>query len=488
MAESDGAEGESDDGSGDPLRVRVRGIYTTALTRRFRAADHAVVDPSDPIEERFDGAFTAGPADTWIDPTDDDRGIGVTGTHDAVPAATRCARVADDALAWPDPTPPGAILVGTVTGTRSAGAIVDCGDREGYLPYDEAEEYVEVGDDIRVQVAESVPPWSDDRPTLSTTITVGGPLVDLERGGSGVRAAVGGEAGTELARATELLPVTVPDGWGVRYGYGAVDAALDAREAAVERAVAWAESVDAALAGESPDAGADDAVPRRIATPLAARWVWYGREARFALDEERRAVTATTAGHHRIKAGSTAASLAVDLVEGICGSGDGDLPFPAVADTFGPAVGDDLRIDHGKPDGRLFSLGTGEVMSRDGEGVTIRREIRGEGTYDGLGTPREPGDVALTKLQEGRAWYPTSYRGADGTRKGRYVNVCTPVEIFPDAARYVDLHVDVIDYPDGGVEIIDGDELAAAVDAGHVSGALADRARDVARRVKRALS
>jgi len=61
--------------------------------------------------------------------------------------------------------------------------------------------------------------------------------------------------------------------------------------------------------------------------------------------------------------------------------------------------------------------------------------------------------------------------------RGTYVNVCTPVEVFPDAARYVDLHVDVMKHPDGTVERVDDDELRDAEAAGDVPEPLAEKAR-----------
>jgi predicted RNA-binding protein associated with RNAse of E/G family len=111
----------------------------------------------------------------------------------------------------------------------------------------------------------------------------------------------------------------------------------------------------------------------------------------------------------------------------------------------------------------------------------------GGGAYDALGVPKETGDVATTKLTEGRWWYPTTYRAAGGEAKGTYVNVCTPVEIFPEAATYVDLHVDVVRHADGSVERVDDEELAAAVEAGDLPDDLADRAREVADAVEGAL-
>jgi Ribonuclease G/E len=125
-------------------------------------------------------------------------------------------------------------------------------------------------------------------------------------------------------------------------------------------------------------------------------------------------------------------------------------------------------------------------VEADGK-LTVRRESRSHGTYDALGTEREPGDVATTRLKEGRWWYATAYRGEDGENKGTYANVCTPVEVFPGEVRYVDLHVDVVEHPDGTVERVDDDELDAAVEAGHLKPDLAEKAREVASRLEDAL-
>ncbi|MWV38621.1 DUF402 domain-containing protein [Natrialba sp. INN-245] len=78
-------------------------------------------------------------------------------------------------------------------------------------------------------------------------------------------------------------------------------------------------------------------------------------------------------------------------------------------------------------------------------------------------------------------------RGSDGGTNGTYVNVCTPVEPFPDEIRYVDLCVDVIKRPDGTVEIVDAAELEAGVDEGLVGEDLAEKAESVAEAVERAL-
>jgi len=459
------------------MNVRIRGIYATALTEHLR--DRAdVVAASDPIRERFEKPFPPAPHDAAIADTDDRQGVGVNGELDAVETLAARLRVARDTLAWRDSTPKGAVYDGHVTETLGSGAVVDLGDGEGFLPYGNVPDRVETGDDVRVQVADARPPWSDERAVLDARTRVDVGLATLTCGRSGERSA-------EMDWA-DLLPTDPPDGWGVRWAPASEDADLDALGDALARATERAEAVDTAVEGAPAPA---EEGPRRLTEGRATTWVWFGRESRFELDDLRRAVTPTMPGHHRVKAGDERASAAVDFAEALCAPGNDEaFPFDVVSRQFGPAEGDRIAIGHGKPDGRLVVLGKGEVTDRDPDGaVTVEREMTPGGTYDALGVERRAGDVAVTKFEEGRWWYPTVYRGTEGETRGTYVNVCTPVELFPRTARYVDLHVDVIKHADGRVERVDDEELDAAVAAGEVPEPLAERARAVASRLEDAL-
>ncbi|WP_336336720.1 DUF402 domain-containing protein [Haloarcula brevis] len=465
------------------MTVRVRGIYATALTRLLREAGHDIVQASGPIEDRFDGTFADERAAVTVTTTDDQQGLGVVGDPDAAASVTDClTAVGRDTLRWDDPTPEGAVYAGTVTETLGSGAVVDLGDGEGFLPYSSSDERVETGDRLRVQVVEASAPWTDGRPVLDTTVAVRGALLSLVRGGSGPSSGTGGPA------MLDVIAADPRDGWGVSWEAASEDASFDALADALDAANDRAAAIDVSLDGaDAPE----DCAPARYDGGLATTWLWFGRESRFALDEARREVTATMPGHHRVKAGDRAASAAVDYVEALCDdpkTGETDFPFAVTARQFGPQVGGSLSLGHGKPDGRLITLGSGEVQAVEDDGtVTIERELHAGGTYDALGVPKEAGDVAETKVKEGRWWYPTVYRDSDGGKKGTYVNVCTPVEVFPDTARYVDLHVDVVKHADETVERVDDDELDAAVEYGHVPEPLAERARSVAAAVESAL-
>jgi hypothetical protein len=482
-------------------RLRIRGIYATALTERFRES-FEIVQASPPIRRRFDAEFAFEEYDATVETTDDRHGAGVVGDPETVEQVVDdLAAVGVDAFRWTDPSPRGAVFDAAVTDTLGGGAVVDLGDREGYLSFGKVDRRIDEGDRVRVQVHDPAAPWADRRPVLGTELQAFGGVASHSTGIDNVVASGDDATRTELARTTEMLPTEVPDDWGVRWEYAAEEAGMDAKDDALGRAVERAEVIDAGLA-DAPDSAADGSrgdLPRRLAAPEATAWCWFGRESRFALDAERRAVTTTMPGHHRVKAARESASAAVDFVEDLrtetdalgdgTDGGAGEFPTGPALRQFGPAAGDRIEIRHGKPDGRCFPLGRAEVTecAPDEGKVTVRREMSGRGTYDALGTPRESGDAAVTKFREGRWWYPTVYRGDGGGSKGTYVNVCTPVELFPGAARYVDLHVDVVKLPDGGVRRVDDDELDAAVENGDISEPLAEKARSVASSVERAL-
>lgn len=467
------------------MAIRCRGIYATALTAVLLEAGKAVVQASEPIEERFDEEFPTEPAQCTVQTTSDRQGVEVSGDPAVVESVVESLDIARDTVTFADPAPVGSVFVGEVTATKGGGALVALpAGTEGYLPFETVDGYVDIGDTLVVQVRRPEPPWTDAAPELGTAIKVPGSIVTLERGSPEPTAFGSGDHARELVRMTDLLDVSLPDDWGVHWHRGALDADMDTKTAAIEEQLTVASEIEEALA----DDHGDGPVPRAVAPVRSTQWVWFGRESRFALDSIRDQVTTTMTGHHRIKAGAEAASSAVDFVEAVCTEPRDEFPFEVCTRQFGPRTGDSLSLVHGKPNGDRYTLGTGDVVDIDSSGtVTIKRTIQSSGTYDGLGTPRQPGDIAITKLTEGRWWYPTVYRSNDGADRGTYVNVCTPVEVFPDAAIYMDLHVDVLKQPDGEVSVVDEDELQAAQAAGKVSEPLASQARSVANRVRDAL-
>jgi len=83
-------------------------------------------------------------------------------------------------------------------------------------------------------------------------------------------------------------------------------------------------------------------------------------------------------------------------------------------------------------------------------------------------------------VKEGDWLVKHSYYSAEGGLRGEYWNINTPVELYPDRIRYIDLHVDVVLRRGGRPEIIDRDQLDRLADEGYVNEELARKALRIA--------
>ena len=146
-------------------------------------------------------------------------------------------------------------------------------------------------------------------------------------------------------------------------------------------------------------------------------------------------------------------------------------------------VGKEIKIEHVKLDGRIIFLSEGEIVGEDFEQkklVLRRSRFKGRSKYDGLGIDKREGDYAVSEVQEGRWYYTHTYFRKDGTLIGRYVNINTPVEFYPDRIRYVDLEIDVVQMTDGRVFVTDEEDLKERFKAGFLSEQLMEAAKKAA--------
>jgi len=183
-------------------------------------------------------------------------------------------------------------------------------------------------------------------------------------------------------------------------------------------------------------------------------------------DELRGIIVKTIPKHHFYKVAGEHYGFTVDFAENLLEAG---VDEKTVADRLEKTslerwkTGSLVEIEHVKLDGWVLKLASGKIIGirSDGTGL-LQRVFRGKGVYDGLNLPKEPGDYAITEVREGSWIVKSAYYSKDREFKGEYYNINTPVEIYWDRIRYVDLEVDVLRWPDGKVEIIDSAKLEEA--------------------------
>lgn len=192
------------------------------------------------------------------------------------------------------------------------------------------------------------------------------------------------------------------------------------------------------------------------------------------LDEMRKSVVPTIDGHHFYKACGGKISSALDMAERLeenCSHEEVEGLLKQTIETECPDEGSIIEVEHVKLDGRTLRLGRALVEDFDHREAVIRfsRVFERKGIYDGLKTQKEPGDRAVTTAKIGEWYFKTEYFSKEGSYKGTYVNFNTPIELCPHGIHYVDLEVDVCAWPDGKIKTLDEEKLERALTEGIVT-------------------
>ncbi|BDC19416.1 DUF402 domain-containing protein [Acidianus sp. HS-5] len=125
-------------------------------------------------------------------------------------------------------------------------------------------------------------------------------------------------------------------------------------------------------------------------------------------------------------------------------------------------IKDTMEIEHIKINRKRIFLKPGKVIKKnvsdDGYCLLLKREISGNGYYDGLGIRKEDGDYDVMEI-DSRKWHEIhNYYRKDGILKGKYINISTPPELMDGRIRYIDLDVDVV-IKNGEKFVIDEEKL-----------------------------
>ena len=183
------------------------------------------------------------------------------------------------------------------------------------------------------------------------------------------------------------------------------------------------------------------------------------------LDELRNTVAPTLDGHHYYKACGERFSSTLDMAEKMlekgCSRVDVEYLFKQTIDENYPRVGSLMDIEHVKLDGQVFNLGKASIEAFDHSRsfIQLSRVFKTAGVYDGLKTRKAPDDYAVTEVKLGEWHFKTRYFSKNGRYKGAYINLNTPIELYPYGIRYVDLEVDVCVWPNGRVRVLDEKKL-----------------------------
>lgn len=421
--------------------IRLRGIYATALTALTLEHGWHVVQPSAELQSRVKPEDRFAPFDLEVKDRDDHQGALVLGDASST-AAFRELLLAElpDVICMPAPVELGAIYLGIVHKRRSLGYEIDLGGLTGFLPQIGLAQPLKKGEVIRVQIKEI----AHSQPMVTTQLSIAGRFVVLsQEHGVGISKEI-----TDPHERERLLTLgrrfcTNTNGWGIIWRTSAYQ--RDSRDLQHEVEILRHELLKL-------DGHPDEGIPGKLCPGQMTLLCEFPGGSKRVLDRWRARLVPTQRGYHQAQ------------VE------QGDQRWPS--------VGQPIFIEHVKVHSELSTLVRGHVIAVGPTRITVRRGIKGVGVYDGLNIPKELGDYAVTEFQQGAWHYETRYYSRNGLLKGIYVNINTPLEIYSDRVRYVDLEIDVVQRPHEPAQIIDESELEHI--AQYMSPQLVERARAAA--------
>lgn len=449
-------------------KARVRGIYSTALTKLLLDHEFTIVQPSTTVRERFGLEELDESPDLDVYDRLDRQGVQAFGRAGFINRFCSILKSRlDDVIVRRWAVTVDGIYKGLIKGIdpETHSVMIDVGSAVGRITDKEVPDpdlrHIVVQVDRRRVGAK--------KPVLGTRIKIPGRYAILipKREVKISRRIRDPQIRSRLRKLGEEL---ISSEWGILWR----TAAADQSSGVLKKEIANLTREGRAVMDRAEGAGA----PATLWAGGSFVNVEFPALSKKQLDDVRRSVAPTMDGHHYYKACGERVSSALDMAEKLmergCSLKEVEDLFKQTVEAEFPVVGSVIGMEHVKLDGAVFHLGEAlvEAFGRDQSLLRLSRVFERKGVYDGLGTSKEPGDCAVTEAKVGEWHFKTEYFSRDGRYKGTYINLNTPIELYPHGIRYVDLEVDVCVWPNGTVRRLDEEKLEKAAEEGLVTGKL----------------
>ena len=458
------------------MKAKIRGNCTTALTKLLLENGFEIVQPSLTIKKRFGLLDNSSSPDIKIKDRYDLQGVRVLGTSDAVNAFQSILHSAfEDVL------------------TRKWRVSIDGIYNGKAIESDEDTVYVDIGGGVIGRLPKPEFVIAEDKPLLVQVerkrIGAKQPILtmNLKIVGNYAILAQNSKVGVSLkihdlnkrAELYALGKTLAPDWWGIIWRESSANQSRETLENEITKLAEKVKILNTKAAhADAPTLLIEGSCFMDVEFP------WFSKR---DLDKLRASVAPTLDGHHFYKSCGGDVSAALEMAEKLLEEGQnrGEVEESFKEQTVYefPEEGSLVDVEHVKLSGLVFHLGQAIIESMNGKQIKYSRIIRSDGLYDGLGVKKEAGDKAVSETEMDEWCITTEYFSNDGEWKGTYINLNTPVEIYPKAIRYVDLEVDVCIHPNGTNKILDMEKLEKALEKGFINRRLFGKIKEKAKEI-----
>ncbi|MGC9152158.1 MAG: DUF402 domain-containing protein [Vulcanisaeta sp.] len=454
---------------GDNYRVRIRGKYATAVSKLVLDLGYTIVQASDVIINRFNIVVNNSAPDVTIKDSERVPGaltiMGKCGAvNDVVNNLLRV--VEDEALIWRSIVPLHRVVVGVIS-VSNGNYLVDIGG--GYKAVLKAPSGAYNNGDVIPVIISRTRVYPNDELIAIPGVRVDTEYVSIVPGSGTVLFSrhIRDYESRQVLLKVGLKYVGKLGGYSIKWRSSAQFLTENEASREIEKALRVLNEMNSASKLSTPYTVLQDG-------ECIVEVMLNGR-AKLLLDNVRNNVVPTIMGHHTYKTLRRNTAL-LDMVEallGHCGDRAGfSVEFMKQLMSRRYRVG----IIHIRPNGEVLKLGTADVVKLEPDDIVLLRRLRGGGYLDGLGIPKEEGDLAITCTSLGSEYLTHVYVDSSWRPKGVYININTPVEFTGANILYIDLAVDVVKRWDSNeASVIDYDEYKAYINMGVITSKLRDR-------------
>lgn len=429
------------------MRVKVRGIYTTALTKLLSESKFEIVAPSEKINERFDLEDIGDSADTLIYDKDDMNGVTIHGSN-SNKVVEILQKNLPDTVFWKMET--GSIFCGKIENIdRDNNTIyIDIGkEKAGIISLQNFWGMLKIGEKVLVQIKGE----SKDGFMLSTKLRLfGDNLILIKSGFTKVSKHVKDKS--EKDRLLSLSDDAKSKGWGILWKVLAESKSDKELKKEIDSLIAEEEEIKGNF-DQSNDVSL-------LKEGLCIYFVDFGKKSKERLDEIRRRICPTTAKHHFLKSGGF--SLLADVVDSLSSKTDEKKIKKVVDDTIENSIkpGQYFCIIEKRMGGR--DTRTKGIVEKIEKGVVeVKRNFGHNFGNDFFEIPINEDDYSISKIKSGERVIQHHFFDKEGKSKGKIFSICTQLELFPEYSRSINLEIDVIE-EDGKKRLVGEEKLKSA--------------------------
>ncbi|NHI92756.1 MAG: DUF402 domain-containing protein [Candidatus Lokiarchaeota archaeon] len=469
-------------------KIKIRGIFSTALTHLLLKNDFIITQSSEIIKERFDTQFSESEPDVIIEDGNDKKNLFVFGKKEGISKLLEIIRENfPNSIIRKSQMGKDTIIKGRVLKSieNKNITIFDLGNSQGIL------EGQTLRNNSNYLVKIDFPDIGRRKAILNSNITLTGlHAVLIYNNPNKISQRITND--NSRKNLYNLARKIKPKNWGILWRTSASEAFEENPDILIEEIDRLQEKSDEIIKNYN-----NYPAPKILleGTPIVN--IEFPADTRERIDNIRKEIktTQTLKNHHYYKICSFELGEVIKFSEHVTFNNNSliEILEQEMERYFGnlyPKLNTMVRITHAKVDGRVFQLTPGNLIEfdLDKKYMKIHRKILGSKKryYDGLNLTKEEGDYAINSFQLGSWYMKTEYFNRKGDIKGEYWNVSSPIEFFPHPYQiyYLDLEIDLVKLPDGEIVILDEDKLEKAYEEGYISLALKNKSYQLIQEIK----